>query len=388
MASTSTTAEVGLMPPPDGVIPDFHRNTDLQHTLIVVYCVTFGLASLALALRLYTRAFIVKNAGLDEPIIFLAWGVSLAFFITSVKAMPAGFGRHMYDVTAIQLQGYLDLLLVLALTYIWPPTLTKLAILVLYWRINPSRIFRGCILATAVMLLGYTITFSVLFGGPCNPLATGSGVCLNNIAIAQAVLNIVTDAIIIVLPIPTIHNLNMPVKQRIQVGVILALGSAACVASIVRVSYVKAMQANPDVTWTQASAAVWSCLELNLGILCNCLALLKPFVRRHLPFLAGSSSGATTGAGKPEGNSQQSDKSFAKRSKKPWDRLAGGKHSYQLHSVGRPGDELPAGKKGIVVVDQFEVEVVYKPQKEDGLTGDGGSTDSILGPAQSGHRAI
>jgi hypothetical protein len=40
-----------------------------------------------------------------------------------------------------------------------------------YWRINPSRIFRGCILATAAMLLGYTITFTVLFGGPCNPLA-------------------------------------------------------------------------------------------------------------------------------------------------------------------------------------------------------------------------
>jgi hypothetical protein len=119
-----------------------------------------------------------------------------------------------------------QLLLVLALTYIWPPTLTKLAILVLYWRINPSRIFRGCILGTAVMLLAYTITFTVLFGGPCNPLATGSGVCLNNIAIAQAVLNIVTDAIIIVLPIPTIHQLNMPMKQKIQVGVILALGSA------------------------------------------------------------------------------------------------------------------------------------------------------------------
>lgn len=54
------------MPPPDGVIPDFHRHTDLQHTLIVVYSVTFGLASIALAMRLYTRAFIVKNAGLDE----------------------------------------------------------------------------------------------------------------------------------------------------------------------------------------------------------------------------------------------------------------------------------------------------------------------------------
>lgn len=175
--------------------------------------------------------------------------------------MPAGFGRHMWDVTATQLPAYLNvspnplsmhcsifyglhysplcrlfshmltlahlqLLLVLALTYIWPPTLTKLAILVLYWRINPSYVFRGCVLATAAALVGYTAVFTALFGGPCNPLATGSGACLNNIAVAQAVLNIVTDAVIIALPIPVIHRLNMPLKQRIQVGIILALGSA------------------------------------------------------------------------------------------------------------------------------------------------------------------
>lgn len=182
-------------------------------------------------------------------------------------------------------------------------------------------------------------------------------------------------------------------------------------ASIVRVSYVKAMQNNPDVTWTQASAAVWSCLELNLGILCNCLALLKPFVRRHMPFLAGSGgdTGAagtddpTAGGGKSGGqirngnNSQGSNASFAKRNKKPWDRMVGGKHSYQLHSVGKPSDDDVvaggrgggAGAKGIVVVDQFEVDVEYRSGKDgDGLTVDSGSTDSILGPARSGRRAV
>lgn len=160
------------------------------------------------------------------------------------------------------------------------------------------------------------------------------------------------------------------------------------------------MQANPDVTWTQASAAVWSCLELNLGILCNCLALLKPFVRRHLPFLAGGSSSDNSagpsggGGGKPGANNSH-DSSFAKRSNKPWDRLVGGKHTYQLHSVGKPNDdpiEDGAGprKKGIVVVDEYAVDVVYKGRmdSQSGGGGDNGSTDSILGPAQSGYRTL
>lgn len=119
-----------------------------------------------------------------------------------------------------------QLLLVLALTYIWPPTLTKLAILVLYHRIIPNKSFRYSVYAVAFCLFAFTVVFTALFCGPCNPQSTGSGTCLNNIAVSQAVLNIVTDGIIIILPIPMIHHLNMPLKQRITVGVLLALGSA------------------------------------------------------------------------------------------------------------------------------------------------------------------
>lgn len=113
----------------------------------------------------------------------------------------------------------------MALTYIWPPTLTKLAILVLYHRINPALGFRICLYFVAFALVSSTVVFTALFSGPCNPLATGSGTCLNNIAIAQAVINIVTDGAIILLPIPTIRQLKMPIKQKITVGALLVLGS-------------------------------------------------------------------------------------------------------------------------------------------------------------------
>jgi hypothetical protein len=142
--------------------------------------------------------------------------------------MPAGFGRNMYEVSGLQLVGYLSRLLTLAHTYIWAPTLTKLSILILYWRISPSAVFRACIVAIGVVVVGYSITFSALFSGPCNPLlgTPESALCLNKIAVSQAVLNIVTDGMIILLPLPTIHALHMPLKQRITVGCILGLGSA------------------------------------------------------------------------------------------------------------------------------------------------------------------
>ena len=142
--------------------------------------------------------------------------------------MPAGFGRHMYEVTPEQLGQYLQNLVVLALTYLWPPAITKLSILVLYWRISPEKYFRAAVVATAFVTLSSTTIFTILFLAPCDPnLGTPeSVVCLNKVAISQAVINIVSDVIIIVLPIPTIYSLHMPLKQKISVGFILMLGSA------------------------------------------------------------------------------------------------------------------------------------------------------------------
>lgn len=58
------------------------------------------------------------------------------------------------------------------------------------------------------------------------------------------------------------------------------------VASIVRVPFLSHMTMSSDATWAQASAAIWSSIELNFGIACNCMARLRPFVRAHMPKLA------------------------------------------------------------------------------------------------------
>lgn len=98
--------------------------------------------------------------------------------------------------------------------------------LVLYHQINQFGGFRLAVYATAVAVTAYTVVFTALFIGPCNTAKVGSGTCLNNIAIAQAVLNILSDVVLIVLPIPMLNRLNMPFKQRLVTGALLGLGSA------------------------------------------------------------------------------------------------------------------------------------------------------------------
>ncbi|KAK7414278.1 hypothetical protein QQX98_006875 [Neonectria punicea] len=339
------------MPPPEGVTPDFDGSSPLQRTIVIVYACTFPLATVTLILRLYCASAIVRKLDWDIPLILLFWAGSLAFFIAiilgkcdSIRVREASVGCQGDD-----LEGYLNLLLVLGLTYVWPPTLAKLAILVLYYRIIPNTGFRLTIYAVAASLVVYTLVFTILLAGPCEPLKPDSGTCVVNLTISQAVLNIVSDVVVIVLPIPTIHRLNMRLKQKITIGFLLALGSAVVVVSCIRFGYVQKMEKNPDITWTQASASLWSCIEMNTGIICNCLAQLKPFVRKHIAWLAKFVSGSSQEKSYPD--AVQNDHSY-----KRW-RGDNASHGYQLHSIGRaqkPTSDNPS--QDIVVVDEFKVQ--------------------------------
>lgn len=118
------------------------------------------------------------------------------------------------------------MLLFLGISYFWPPTLAKLSLIVLYHRINPSKPYRQALYLVAFVILTYTLVFTLILAVPCNPLAPGTTECLNNCALAQAILNISSDGALIIMPIITVWGLQLPSKQKIAVGIILALGSA------------------------------------------------------------------------------------------------------------------------------------------------------------------
>ncbi|CAJ0550120.1 Ff.00g100500.m01.CDS01 [Fusarium sp. VM40] len=361
--------DIGAMPPPAGVTPDFDGGTALQSSIVVVYSCTFAFATITMCLRLYSAGFILRKLDWDIPLIILAWGISLGFFIGVVLAIPSGFGKHLWDVRATSLPGYFNafqqLLLVLGLTYVWPPTLTKLAILVLYYRLIPNKGFHLGIYAIAAGLVIYTLVFTILLAWPCHPLKAGTTTCVVNLTISQGVLNIVSDAIVIVLPIPLIHRLNMPLRQRITAGILLALGSAVVIVSCIRFSYVQKMQDNPDITWTQASASQWSCIEMNTGIICNCLAHMKPFIRRHLPFLTKFVS-RTSSAQKSYPNQPSNSHSYNWRGDKV-------NHGYQLHSIGRSQQPPATETDNIVITNEYQVQFT-----ESKNNGGASSTEDIL----------
>lgn len=140
-------------------------------------------------------------------------------------------------------------------------------------------------------------------------------------------------------------------------------------ASIARISYVKAMATNPDVTWTQASAAVWSSVELNLGVICNCILRLKPFVVSHFPSFARSlASSNKLSYERPSGHSRSGPLGWR------GDKASTG---FKLHSFEQTAPDVATHTRDgdIHVLEEFQVQVDSAHP-----TPKNGSTDDILEP--------
>lgn len=109
--------------------------------------------------------------------------------------------------------------------YVWTPALAKLSLLALYYRLNPDRKIRACIYALATLVSGYSLAITIVAAGPCNPLSHADQKCLTDLNLFMACINIITDFLILCLPIPMLRALQLPMKQKVLLGLVFALGS-------------------------------------------------------------------------------------------------------------------------------------------------------------------
>ncbi|KAL8407356.1 hypothetical protein RB594_006259 [Gaeumannomyces avenae] len=122
------------------------------------------------------------------------------------------------------------------------------------------------------------------------PAAQRRCIDINAFYLANAAVNILTDALTYALPIPLVLRLQVSLAQRVGLGVALCLGFVACLASVVRITFIPAMLASADPTWDDAEPMYWSVIETNVGILASSIPSTKVIAKRFFPRLLGSSS--------------------------------------------------------------------------------------------------
>ncbi|KAJ5899244.1 hypothetical protein N7495_003988 [Penicillium taxi] len=268
-----------------------HVPAEAVSALAVTSIFTF-LALFTVITRIFTRAIFVKVVGAEDYIMIAAMAASIVFMaVRDIIEVKTGLGQQ---ITFDQLQAFLEAVWGIAPAYFLSLGLCKVSIVVQCLRIFRTSTTRRVLYAFLLFTIVYTIwaVLSAIFN--CIPPqaawgAAPKGKCLDAEAVgfANAAINIFSDICVLVIPIPQLKTLQIPRKQRIILITVFSCGGFACITSIIRLYSFWVVSTSPEeIKSTKAvDIAIWSGIEINLGIICASVPTLKPLASRLLPKL-------------------------------------------------------------------------------------------------------
>ncbi|KAH7389242.1 hypothetical protein BKA64DRAFT_680100 [Cadophora sp. MPI-SDFR-AT-0126] len=264
-------------------------------TAIISSVVFTSLAACLILARLIARLTILKVAGRDELAITISLLSSIAFTILVCEQVKYGLGKHTSAVSLYDLERVRRYLWWSILCYNSSLTLTKISIVLQYLRVFVGPRIRYACWSTIglIMIYGIWTIASAIF--TCVPIAAFWDVNIHGRCIPHkflwffnAAVNIATDLTILILPMPVLSTLRLPLKQKVGLMFIFALGGFVCLVSILRLRSLYIVSTSEDVTWANTEAAIWSSIEINTGIVCASLPTIKPVISWIFPRLLSS----------------------------------------------------------------------------------------------------
>ena len=137
-------------------------------------------------------------------------------------------------------------------------------------------------------------------------------------AVTGAVVSVLTDVLLSLMPITFLWNLKRPLRERIVLGCLMAMGVLAGISSVVK-NLIIADFGKPglDMLAMNISISTWTALEMLLGVIAACTPFCKPVLERCLSALGVklTSSKPATGATPGYAAYQRADERDTFRSK-------------------------------------------------------------------------
>ena len=144
------------------------------------------------------------------------------------------------------------------------------------------------------------------------------GTCIDQNALiySTAGITIAFDVLVIILPLPRLIALEIPTRKKIAVLVTFALGGFVTICSIIRLRTLVVWGSATNVTWYYNPIAIWSNVELNLGVLCACIPATAGLLQRIYSKVTGkkfSTYGQRSGLGTNREKEQERDRNYEMR---------------------------------------------------------------------------
>ncbi|KAF1932253.1 uncharacterized protein M421DRAFT_54351 [Didymella exigua CBS 183.55] len=120
------------------------------------------------------------------------------------------------------------------------------------------------------------------------PVSNPQCTTLQHFAIVQATFNLSSDVLIIAVPIPMVVSLNLPIRQKIGLGVLFSMGTFVIIAAILTKVY------NLSNVYDTAYM-LWYTREASVAVYVANLPGIWPLAREHIRFLRDHTNSYITG---------------------------------------------------------------------------------------------
>ncbi|KAI5370002.1 hypothetical protein Slin15195_G008800 [Septoria linicola] len=261
-----------------------------------VFLLFLTLTTIATGLRVYCRAVVIKLFGWDDWLALVAWILFVCHAFCAIVGVYHGTGQHAWLIEPPS-----DIVLGLKWWWICEPLYVlsnmaiKASIALQLLRLLVDVTQRTILLAVLVVTELYSLSFFFIFLFQCIPSSyfwtrfTGAeGTCLATSIVTSATyvysaITCVGDWVYSILPFIIVCNLEQLAKrEKVMVGVILAMSAVASIATIARIPYIQTMSNEADFLHATTDVAIWSCTETGLAITACCCATLRPLIRHLL----------------------------------------------------------------------------------------------------------
>lgn len=208
--------------------PKESRVQELRNVAIVALV----LSSVVVTARCVARVQMTGRLWSDDWTAIFATIILMGGAGIVLASADLGFGLHFWDVYVSKATRLLQMFYTIEIFYTWVKLIAKASIIFLYMRVFTARWFRwACYACLAYCCISLTI-FTFIIAFQCTPVEviwnrfiTGKCLDVNAIGYSGAVLSVVEDLVLIVLPIPELRKLQISGRKRIGVGLMFALAS-------------------------------------------------------------------------------------------------------------------------------------------------------------------
>ncbi|OJJ70074.1 hypothetical protein ASPBRDRAFT_197779 [Aspergillus brasiliensis CBS 101740] len=227
------------------------------------------------------------------------WLLAFALFMLYIEdagafllAVKGGEGKPMADLSEDEMLWLLKMFFWPELGYTILIFTIKCSILLslkrIFWRV---RWFRYALCSIAFLTTAWFIGvfFTVLF--QCTPvdkawLPAKPGHCIDLLPFlwGNSISNNLIDWMILFLPVVPVLRLQMSGSQKVILLGSFALGSVACIASLVRAVSTATIDVN-DLSKSVFMASIWTYIEPSMGIISACLPFLSSAIGPKLGVL-------------------------------------------------------------------------------------------------------